>query len=262
MNKIFLSFALFLATIAAAAQNGAIIEFKITSTQGASGNVKGYYSAGNSRVEMQMNIPQMPAAGFSRTSIVKSDKPLTVYALNEKNKTYTTTEVKQDPTTSTNTNESSVKIVGKEKVGIYNCIHAIVAATRTTGTQSNEFWTTTEITDYEKFAKNAGENKFMGTGSEYAALVKAGAAGFIVKSLTKDPRGGEFTMELVKIEKKEIAASTFQIPTDYKLSATPASPVGGIDINKLQSMTPEERAKYIEEMKKQYGAPPTPPKQN
>ncbi|MGZ4060910.1 MAG: DUF4412 domain-containing protein, partial [Bacteroidia bacterium] len=198
---------------------------------------------------------------ITKVNIVKSDKPATVYSLDDKNKTYNVTEAKNEtnPATS-NSADYTVKIVGKEKVGNYNCTHAIV----TKGTQANEYWTTTEIPEYEKYVKARSGNKFTGSSGEYDALVKNGAGGFMVKTLTKDQRGGTFTMELVKLEKKDLAASMFEIPADYKeMTSTPTGVPGmpNIDVNKIQNMTPEERAKYIEDMKKQYQTPQaTPPK--
>src|ERR1035437_4349917 len=235
------------------AQNGAMFEYKITSSKGATGSMKSYHSSAGSRMEMQMNVPQMPGGGLSMTTIIKSDKPTTVYTLDEKTKTYTTTETKTAASTATaNSDDYTVKIVGKEKIGNYNCTHAIV----TKDNKSNEFWTTTEIVDFEKYSKNSGNHKFGGTSGEYAALVKNGAGGFMVKTLTKDAKGGDFTMELVKLEKKEQDASLFVIPADYKASSSTGMPgMPTMDVNKIQSMTPEERAKYIEDMKKQYQTP-------
>ncbi len=231
-------------------QNGVMFEYKITSTKGITGNVVANVSPIGSRVEIQIKIPQMPSAGISSTSIVKSSKPTTVYILNDKNKTYSTTET-QATKTSNNENRT-VKIIGKEKIGKYNCTHAIV----TKGNESSDFWTTTEITDFEKYNKSNVGNKYMGSGDDYAALAKSGAAGFIVKTITKENRGGDITMELVKLEKIELSAKLFEIPADYKASTsaiTPGAPA--MDATQLQNMTPEQRAKYIEDLKKQYQIP-------
>ena len=250
MKKLILSFVLstlFFTTYWA--QNGAVFEFKITSTQGATGSVTANYSSLGSRVEMQINIPQMPGAGFTRTSIIKSAKPSTVYMLDKKNKTYSITETPAQKTA--NADNCTVKIVGKEKVGNYNCTHAIV----TKGKEVTDFWTTTEIADFENYIKSNTGNKYMGSSDDYAALSKNGAAGFIVKTISRESREGEFTMELVKFEKKELNATLFEIPSDYKVSANPASMAPKIDATQLQNMTPEERAKYIEDLKKQYQTP-------
>jgi hypothetical protein len=262
MKKLILSSILFLAvSFAISAQNSSMFEYKIISSAGATGSMKMFYSTPGSRMEMTMKMsdPKMSSFALNRTTITKKDKPLTVYTLDDKTKTYSVSETKASTTPSTDKPEDyTVKIVGKEKIGIYNCIHSIV----TKGARTNEFWTSTEISEYEKYNKAKGETKYMGSSAEYEALVKKGAAGFIVKTLTTDTKGGTFTMELVTFDKKDLATSLFEIPAGYKETAT--TPVGvpgmpSIDVTKLQNMTPEERAKYIEDMKKQYGAPPTQP---
>lgn len=230
------------------AQNGVTFEYKISSTKGATGSVIANVSSLGSRVEVKIKIPQMPSAGITRVSIVKSSKPTTVYLLDDNNKTYTTTETQ--PSKTANAENCTVKIIGKEKVGNYNCIHSVV----TKGTESTDFWTTTEIADFEKYNKSNVGNKYMGSGDDYAALSKNGAAGFVVKTVTKEGRGGDFTMELVKFEKKELSAKLFEIPADYKASSSPTV-APKIDATQLQNMTPEERAKYIEDLKKQYQTP-------
>jgi hypothetical protein len=267
MKKLLLSSVLMFAAIAASAQSGAQVDFKISSSHGASGTIKGFYSGGNSRVEMTMTMPQMPGGGFSRTSIMKSTEPSKTYQLDDKNKTYTVNEIKVGA--KDDASDYTVKLIGKDKVAGYNCIHVAVTKTSKvaagTATENMEFWTTKDISEYEKYA-GKGDNKYMGTSAMYEALKKQGADGFIIKSFVTDSRGGDFTMELVKIEKKDVPASLFTVPADYKLSAnptmTPGNPAQNIDIQKIQNMTPEEREKYIEEMRKQYQAQPTPPKQN
>lgn len=228
------------------AQSGAQIEYKMSSGTAGSGTMKMYYAPQGSRVEMNMMVPQMPGGGISKTTIIKSDQPNTVYMLDEKAKTYSTMETQ--PNSSAQSDAGlTVKIIGKEKIGKYNCTHAQV----TRGTEVSDYWTTTDITDYAKYRNNNSSNhKLM---SEQNALAKNGADGLLVKTIAKDPRGNEVTMELTSFTKKDVPSSEFQVPADYKLSSTGGKPTApAIDPAKLQNMTPEERAKYVEELKKQY----------
>ena len=233
------------------AQNGAAIEYKITASKGVTGTNKIYFSDKGTRIEMQMIIPQMPGGGYNHVSIIKKEKPTTIYNLNDKSKTYTTTERPSNSDKSESCENCVVKIIGKEKVGNYNCIHATI----TKGAEVNDYWTSTEVPEYEKYSKENSGGKYMASGSEYAALAKGGAGGFIVKTIAKGGREGDVTLELVKFEKKENPSSLFEIPTDYKPAtfSSPANSQPAIDAQKIQNMTPEERQKYIEEMKKQYG---------
>ena len=65
-------------------------------------------------------------------------------------------------------------------------------------------------------------------------------------------------MELVKFEKASYSSSDFEIPAGYTKTEAAANPYGGAAMGiksqeEIMKMTPEERANYIEEMKKKYG---------
>ena len=90
------------------------------------------------------------------------------------------------------------------------------------------------------------------------ALKDAGCDGIPVKTIHKgNEREGDITMELVKIDKKTFTKADFELPAGYSKSETATTPTnGGSEIKtqqEIMNMTPEERAKYIEEMKKKYG---------
>jgi hypothetical protein len=187
----------------------------------------------------------MPSGGIKTISIIQADKPNTVISLDERTKTYSETEVKEQAAPTDN--NCTVKIIGKEKAGNYNCTHVMV----TENGHQTEYWMTTEISDFSKYGSSRKTNKYMGSGNAYAAMTKSGVTGFPVKTLSKDPKAGEIVIELVKLEKQDVPSSQFNIPSGYtKKTAAPQAPV--IDVQKLQSMTPEERQKYAEELKKQY----------
>ena len=198
-------------------QNGTTFEYKISSNKGASGSIKTYFSSPGSRVEMQMNMPQAGAAGGTTlTTIVKNSTPAMVNILDDKNKTYISTEIPKKAITGED--NRTVKVIGKEKVGNYNCIHVIV----TEGTKSREYWTTTEIADYENYTKANANTKFIGSNNDQDILAKNNAAGFVVKMISKDANGVEQTIELVKTEKKDLSTGLFEVPADYKASAITA----------------------------------------
>ena len=248
MKKLILSAGL-LASFAmvGVAQSGAQIEYKMTTTGAtAPGSMKMYYATQGSRIEMNMAVPQMPNGGISRTTIIKSDQPNTVYMLDDKARTYSTMETQPNNNAQSDAG-MTVKILGKEKIGKYNCTHAQVAR----GNDVSDYWTTTDIPEYGKYRNNNNSNCKMA--SEQNALATNGADGLLVKTITRDPRGTEITMELVSFTRKDLPASLFLVPADYKMNASGAKPgAPAIDPAKLQNMTPEERAKYVEELKKQY----------
>ncbi len=243
MKNIFFQSLLFLllAGTTAFAQTGVVFEYSISSSEGATGEFKGYIAEAGVRTEMTMHVAQMPGGGFSRTSIMQKDKPGIVLMLDDKAKTYSEKEVKTK--TEGNADSCTVKILGNEKIGKYNCVHSQV----TENHKVSEFWTTKDIPDFEKYAAAHKGSRYMGKGNTEAALKKAGADGFLVKTFSKEGRGGETSMELTKFEKQTISADLFTVPSDY----TKAAPAP--DYSKMKDMSPEERQKMIDNLKKQYG---------
>ena len=230
---------------------GSYIEYSITSEKNPSpGNMKMYYQDGNSRSEIKMAMPA--AAGGVEMSFVMislKEAPLKSYLLNTKSKTYTESEIKESKTEEAEAIQYEITVVGKEKVNGYNCIHSIVKRKNTTSQQ--EMWTTTEIKDFEKYKSinNQYTNKGM-----YKALRDKGAEGFPVRMKTME-RSTNMIIDLIKAESRENPASLFSLD-GYTKSTDPAggmmSPEQMKEMReKIQNMTPEERQKYMDEMKKQ-----------
>jgi hypothetical protein len=226
------------------AQNGALIKMKLSSDKtNISGNMLVYHSAVGSRSEMTMQMAQLPT-GMSFVSMMKYSEPDKVILLNEKNKTYSESRIGDV----TDNNEYTVTILGTESVKGYACTHALV--TDKTG-MSTEVWNTKDIADYSAYKKIYNSNPQAGSYKRDKALEDAGVDGFPVKTKMKT-REGEMTMELESIEKKELAANLFEIPSDYTKTDNPAGAIlpSATDI---QKMSPEQRTKLKENMKKQYG---------
>jgi hypothetical protein len=98
------------------------------------------------------------------------------------------------------------------------------------------------------------------------ALKDAGADGMPLRSVVNTPDGGKAVMEVVKVEKKSLPASTFDIPEGYTKSAGGMMDMmGGMSgpqadeakkkmDEALKNMSPEQR-EMIEKMMKQRKAP-------
>ncbi len=251
MKKLFFNSIALLISAVSFAQSGASMEFKMTSTKRANGTFIMKHSEYGSKVSMNMSVPQMPNGGIQMTTLMKKDNPDIIYSLNEANKTYTERKKTEAKETTDNTTYT-VKKIGEEKVNGYKCIHALV----TQGKETHDVWNTKDFADYEKYAEAMSSNEKMGSNKRYKALKDAGCEGFPVKTVYKNEREGEMTMELVKMEKKNFSKSDFEIPADYKKSENNSSstmPAGMKSQQEIMAMSPEERAKYIEEMKKKYG---------
>jgi len=231
-------------------QNGAFIEFKITSSKGYSGNVKVNFSEFGSMSEFNMVIPQMPGGGIKNKSLTMKDKPGTIYMINDQNKTYS-----ENPPTDPSNQDSKtylVKKIGEEPLNGYKCVHAII----TEGNETHEVWNTKDIADFAKYSEAFKSNRRIGSQKREQALKDAGCDGLPVKTLHKgNAQEGDMTMELVKLEKKTFTKSDFEVPAGYTKTGA-AGPMGSGEMKtqqEIMNMTPEERAKYIEEMKKKYG---------
>lgn len=61
-------------------------------------------------------------------------------------------------------------------------------------------------------------------------------------------------VDLITAEKRTNPSNLFSL-SGYKKSEGPAMPGMGVDMQKIQQMTPEEREKWIEQMKNQYSNP-------
>ena len=229
-------------------QNGAYVEFKITSGKGYNGTAKVNVSEFGSVSEFNMVIPQMPGGGVKNKSLTQKDKPGIIYTINDQNKTYSETS----PTDPTNQDLKTytVKKIGEETLNGYKCVHALV----TEGNETHEVWNTKDITDFSKYSEAFKSNKRMGSQKREQALKDAGCDGLPVKTFHKgNAQEGDMTMELVKLEKKNFNKSDFEIPAGYTKGPSSSVMSGVKTQQELMNMSPEERAKYIEELKKQHG---------
>lgn len=238
-------------SVAAFAQNGAYMEFKISSSKGANGSMKMKYSEFGSSSEFSMIIPQMPGGGMTIKGLVQKSNPDVLISINDKTKTYSESKINQEAKEDTKT--YTVKKLGEEKVNGYKCVHAMV----TEGTETHEVWNTKDISDFSKYTEAFATNKKMGSQKREQAMKDAGCDGFPVKTVHKgNEREGEVSMELVKVEKKSYSKSDFEIPEGYTKSEGGTNAAGNSGMKsqqELMNMTPEERAKYLEELKKKYG---------
>lgn len=229
------------------AQNGAFIQFKMTSNKGASGNVNVNYSEFGSISETNLSMPQMPGKTMRTKFLVQKDKPGIIFTIHDDSKTYS----EMTPQSRNDTKTYTVKKLGEETVNGYKCIHASISD----GIETEEVWNTKDIPDYAKYEEVMKSDAKMSSARREQALRDAGCGGFPVKMYHKGDREGDMTVELVKLEKRTFPKSDFEIPAGYTKSGSTTS-TGNSDVKSQQeimNMTPEERAKYVEEMKKKYG---------
>jgi hypothetical protein len=247
-KNLLLVIALVLFAMNSYAKEGLYIEFKMTS-KSVNGTSRTYSSDGDSRTESKMTASYNGSDKPMVMTVLKlHNDPNAVYSLNETDKTYTVIDVSKVPNKDEQA-EYEITVLGKERVNNYNCTH--VKAVNKNTRHEMELWLSKDITQYERYASI--KNKYIAS-NLYKQLREKGAEGFVVRLVMSEERMGQMEMNLVKAEERNIDASMFNLDgyTKNGNGTAPGRLPGNMDAQQLQNMTPEERQKYIDQMKQQY----------
>jgi len=226
-----------------------------------SGTMKGYISSVGTRTEIEARVLQMAGMPMQMTLVMKFSNPDVVYLLNDVAKTYTEFNVKDAADVTKNRPEKTytIKKLGKGTVAGYACEHLLLIANDGGET---EVWMSKELVDLAAFREYMRRNR---QSAEVLGMMKAlkeaGVEGFLAKMISRDPKTGEpaMTMELVKAEKRPVAASMFEIPAGYKkqagiLGMLPLPQEHQETLNKtMERLTPEQR-KMLENLMRHKGS--------
>lgn len=253
MKKLLTIIFLLASTVVFAVQ-GYYYEYKMSSAgnAGVGGTMKLYGTAdGNGRSEMNMNVAQAAGASINMVAINKASEPGIVYMLFDKTKTYTKVDpAKYANQQKTETGKYEVIVIGKETVNGYNSTHIKI---KYNGKEAFDMWTSKDVTDWATTARLKA-NKYTSDTKLYDEMKAKGADGFPVRILANEG-GQQVQMDLVKAEKKELAASLFEIPADYKEGSMMQGIMGGSNMpsmEEIMKMTPEEREKWMKQLQEQY----------
>jgi len=270
-------FALLLAVCPAFGEFEGILDMKMTTAGkggefGGGGTMRAAVSKAGARCEVNM---QMGAMAMKMVVLQKTDKPDILYHIDDANRTYSEMDLaklREMAGQSQNTRKYTVEKLGQENILGYKTQHVRLKEQKSGdgNGETMEVWTAKELLDYATFSKWQGRR---GKGGGEEALVKAlkdaGADGLPLKSISTTPEGTQVTMEVVKVDKKSLPASTFEIPAGYtKSEGGLMGMMGGMSgpqadeakkqmdeaKNKMEeamkNMTPEQR-EMIEKMMKQ-----------
>lgn len=224
---------------------GSYLEYKMTLGKQKSGVVKTWYQAGNSRSEVE--IPGVPVGLGSMVALTLKDKPNKIFVLNQTNATYMEMADSDPQKEKKNLSDIEVTVIGQEKVNGFNSTH--ITLKHKDKKELEHFWLSKEIKGYKELQQIKG--KYMAEDEVIRAYEAKGIQGFPVK-MRMQTEEGEMTMDLVKSEELDIPGSKFSLDGYTKAPDLPIGP-GGMDMEKLKNMTPEERQKMVEEMMKMYG---------
>jgi hypothetical protein len=201
--------------------------------------------------ELHATDPAMGAV--DRKTLIKRATPDKAYMIDDASKSYA--EITIPPPQSDASETWTVKKLGNEKIAGYDSVHAM--ATSSTG-KSIELWAAKDIMDAAEFDKAQGGQKL--PAGLMKAMKDAGADGFLAKIVQKGPDGSTTTMQVTKVTKGGVPASTFDIPSGYAKKdpqslAMPPDMQKKIE-EKMKSLTPEQRAAMEKALQGQGAAPP------
>ncbi len=209
--------------------------------------MKMYLSPAGFRVEASGQKPGASGAPFQMTMLWRADEPGVTYLLNDEAKAY----MKHDLTKVKSTEGDSPKV---EKLGRTTFLGHSVERVKVTfaNNRTSELWIDTSLhfpsAALAAFSQQQGERN-----SSWRALEKAGVLGIPLKELN-----GDSGWEATSVEKKSLSKTMFQVPADFREAKDPldlAAPGQQAALKKqrdeaLKNMTPEQRAKFEEMMKK------------
>ena len=233
---------------------GYYIEFKVIGPQGVNGIMKSWYQDGNTRTQMNMGegMQGMGRMGMmNMTTLQLKNSPDAFYMLNEKDKTYFESgRKKREGESSVEEKEKyEVVVIGKETVNGYATTHVTLKG-KSERMGIMHWWVSTDVKGYSEMADM--KNRYINGSAATKAMAEKGVQGFPVRM----KMGGdkmEMQMDLVKAEMMDIPESKFSLEGYTKQDRPSPMMPGGVDMQKIQNMTPEERQKFIEQMQKQYG---------
>ncbi len=273
MRKKFTStlFALLLSAGPTLAQFEGVLEMKMTmaTKDGEGGTMNVAVAKAGTRSEVNM---QMGPMGVKMVMLQKNATPEVLYQIDDANKAYSEIDLakmRELAGQHSDTHKYTVEKLGQESILGYKTQHVKVkdkTAEADTG-MTTELWIAKDLLDYETFSRlQAQRGKAAGQEALVKALKDAGADGMPLKSVMTTEDGSKVTMEVVKVDKKSLPASTFEIPAGYKTSeGGMMGMMGGMSgpqadeakkrmEEALKNMTPEQR-EMIEKMMKQRKAP-------
>ena len=247
-----------------------VADVKMTAKEGshaASGTGRLYLSPAAWRMDMQMSVPDAPGAGAGKAPATqdyrmvmfgKLASPRKTWMLNERTKTYAIVEDDADDARDEGEGEWKVVRLGPDRVAGLACTN--VKAQRE---GDEEVW---EACLAKDFVSGAWLKGVRAEKEWWAAPAKrAGVMGVPVRMIARSKDGAEkHRFEIVKVERKKVAASLFEVPAGYKqgsmmdvVAQTPEQQRQMQEAQRqaeeaMKNMSPEQK-KMMEEMMKKLG---------
>jgi hypothetical protein len=203
------SLCLFVSSAALAQEGVATYKHTFPVFPGTTGDSRVFFSPKAIRIEAQMIVPSVPAP-FKTTMIQRPSEPDKLYMINDVSRSAIGSDLvaARDP-------GYTVKRQGSDRVAGVPCDKA-VATSPPPWKNSIEVCISNEFTASPSWL--AAMNRGVRADDWMQAVREAGLTGFPVRvRYYPEKRGGpEATMELVRLERKTVPPSLFEIPAGYK----------------------------------------------
>jgi hypothetical protein len=270
-----LAAALSLASAIASAQFEGIATFKMTMGSGrdmsSQGEGKIFLSPAGYRVEWTMDFSSMKRgregakaapATMAMTMLARKADPGKVYMLNDEKKTYSVVDPGKavEDRGKTPKDTFTVKKLGTETVAGVSCQNALLTSSNGTEIEVCAAKELAASTDWL-----ASLNRRQPEGASWlTALKEQGIEGFPLRWVIRKKGSTEVLtkMEMTRLEKKPLAASLFAVPAGYtetKFAMRGLTPEQEKALSKMrENMTPEQRQRYEDAMKRRAQPTPTP----
>lgn len=233
------------------AGTGFYAEYKMSSkleAQNIVGNMKVYSSSeGNSRSEVNMNVPGSPSMNL--VSLFMKSDPKYIYMLYLNSKSYSKIEINKYSDVAKDDAKYEIKIIGTEKVNGYMSTHIKISRD---GKEFEDLWFSKEVPGYK--GMNFSSSKYMPSGSLYEQLKGKDIDGMVVRIMAGDAPNS-VQVDLVKAEQKELSSSLFAIPSDCKETSMIEGMMKEMNMptmDELMKMTPADREYWIKKMEQKY----------
>lgn len=192
-----------------------------------------YSKNGNVRTDVNMNIAGQQ---ITNISLMLKSNPGVIIIFNSMNNTYTESKTTKDVAIK----DFTIKVMGTEKIGKYNCNHVRM-------TSDGKSWDAWYTKDLPSINFPVSGNNTMSNEKFITELKSKGISGMPVKIVFYKPGTSTpgITMLLNRYEPKAINSALFAIPAGYKKSAV------NFDANKMKNMTNEQKKEMMMKMMKE-----------
>lgn len=203
------------------------IYFSTKDSKGRAIDTKVYAKNGDARMEIGIDMAGMK---MTTASLVLKKNPNEMIILNSLTKSY----IKRvKPKKKPSVKNYTLTVLGKEKVGPYNCTRVRVKS----DDKLYDVWCTKELPLLHTPIEN---NQATIDNQLTAELESKGVSGMMVKTVYFNPGTTvpKLTMQLIKYETKPLSASLFKIPADYKEGNS----------NDYKNMSPAKKNELMKQM--------------